>query len=105
MSIDSAYQLLFTGVLTVIGLCMFAVMVKTVIGPRISDRLMTVNMISTLVTSSIAVLSGALSGEAYLIDVAIIYVLISFISVVVFTEVFINEFLTREAKKSKKEDK
>lgn len=98
MTVQEAYDLLFSAGLVVIGVCLVFTVIRSIIGPRISDRLVTVNMVGTLVTSCIAILSVFLSGESYLIDVAIIYVLISFLSVVVFTSVYINEYL----KKSKK---
>ncbi len=96
MTVENAYHTLFTAGLIVIGVCMLATVIKSILGPRISDRLMTVNMIGTLVTGAIAILSALLSGEEYLVDICIIYVLVSFISVVVFTSVFINEYVKRE---------
>jgi len=59
--------------------------------------------VGTLVTASIAVLAQFLSGEEYLIDVCLIYVMISFLSTVVFTSVFINEYIMRDKKKEKNE--
>lgn len=103
MEISEAYRILSTVFLIVIGCCLLAVIIKSVIGPRISDRLMSVNMVGTLVTSAICILSGVQNGESYLSDVAIIYVCISFLSVVVFTEVYINEYLQK--KSQKKEEK
>jgi len=103
MNFDNAYNILFTIALCAIGVCLILVVLKSIIGPRISDRLLTINMIGTLVTSSIAILSCFLFEEEYLVDICLIYVLISFLSVVVFTSVFINEYLKGE--KDKKEKK
>jgi len=105
MTVNEAYDIMFTVALTVIGVCLFSTLIKSIIGPRISDRLVTINMIGTLVTSAIAVLSVFLVDEAYLIDVAIIYVLISFLSVIVFTSVYINEFLKKQKKEKEDENK
>jgi multicomponent Na+:H+ antiporter subunit F len=104
MSVSQAYSYLFIGALIVIAICLIGVIIKSIIGPRISDRIVTINMVGTLVTSCIAILSVYLTNESYLIDVCIIYVLISFLSVIVLTNVFINQYLEKK-KKDKKEDK
>ena len=63
-----------------------------IIGPRVTDRIVTINMTGTFVTSIIAILSVFLK-QSYLSDVCIIYVLISFLSVVVLSNVFINRYI------------
>ncbi|MGN1295185.1 MAG: monovalent cation/H+ antiporter complex subunit F [Bacilli bacterium] len=105
-SIDfqEAYSYLFGIALVVIAICMLLVIIKTIIGPRISDRLVNINMISTLVTSCIIILSVFLSNQTYLLDICMIYVLISFLSVCVFDTVYINTYLRKKRGKSNKED-
>lgn len=104
MNFELAYSYLFSIVLICLGVCLFLTVLKSIIGPRISDRIVSINMIGTLVTSCIAILSVFLVDETYLIDVCLIYVLISFLSVVVFTSIYINTYRIKK-NNEKKEDK
>ncbi|MCR4690883.1 MAG: sodium:proton antiporter [Lachnospiraceae bacterium] len=88
MSVEYAYHLLFMGVLIWFAALLAACLVRTVIGPRITDRVLSVNMIGTMVISCIVVLSVMLK-ESYLVDVALIYAMISFISVLILASVYL----------------
>ena len=88
MSIENAYQLLFTIALIWLALLIFAMLVRSIIGPRITDRILCINMIGTMVICCIAILSRLL-GESYLVDVALIYAMISFISVLILATIYI----------------
>lgn len=63
------------GVLAVLMLCL---MYRVVKGPRFTDRILAVNAINTMITAIICLLSRYL-GVAYLLDVALIYALLSFV--------------------------
>ena len=91
MDINLAYEILFTIALIVIVFCIGATIIKSVYGPRLTDRIVSVNMISTCVTSCIIILSVCLD-HSYLLDMGLIYVIISFLSVVVLTNVFVNKY-------------
>nr|MCR4744675.1 sodium:proton antiporter [Lachnospiraceae bacterium] len=69
--------------------------IRAVKGPRVTDRILSVNMIGTMVISSILILSQML-GENYLIDVALIYAMISFLSVIILAAVYIPSRKKRE---------
>ena len=79
------------------GICVFAICVlailvlfcllRTVIGPRVADRMVGVNMMGTQVIVMIALVALMLN-EGGLADVALIYALLSFLAVVIFTKVF-----------------
>ncbi len=101
-ALELAYNILFIGALIIIAVCMLLVIIKSIIGPRITDRVVNVNMTGTLVIISICVLSYILN-ESYLLDVSFIYVLISFLAVVVLTSVYINSYY--EKKKKEEENK
>ncbi len=88
MSIDTAYQILFTGALVVLAVLIGVMLIRAVIGPRVADRILSINMIGTMVICSIALFSRLL-GEAYLVDVSLIYAMISFVSVLVLAGVYI----------------
>jgi len=64
--------------LCVLALLMLALMYKVAKGPRFTDRILAVNAINTMITACICLLSRYL-GVAYLLDVALIYALLSFV--------------------------
>ena len=88
MSIDTAYHMLYTVALTVFAVLIGAMLARSVIGPRVTDRILSINMIGTMVICAISILSMHLD-EGYLADVALIYGMISFVSVLVFATIYI----------------
>ena len=88
MNIDTAYQTLYSIVLILFLLLIGAAIIRSVNGPRATVRIMCVNMTGTMVISCIALLSCML-GEAYLCDVALIYAMLSFLSVLMLASMFI----------------
>lgn len=68
------------------ALCILACLVRAVIGPRVSDRLVAVNMSGTQVIVLISMLC-VLTGETGFIDTALIYAMLSFISVAVLANI------------------
>ena len=101
MTIDSAYNMLYTGVLTVLSVLIFLCLVRAIRGPRVADRIVSINMISTLVIATICVLAIK-QAQGYLADVAIIYALIGFLAVVVLCKVYMG--IALEKREKEKED-
>ena len=60
----------------------FLCLMRAVLGPRFTDRIIAANMAGTNVILLIAVLAKVV-GEDYLVDICLIYAVISFLSVVV----------------------
>ncbi len=69
----------------------FLCLIRALKGPEISDRVICVNMIGTLVIMIIAVLT-VLLGEDWLADIAAVYAMISFLAVVVLTKIYIGVY-------------
>ena len=92
-----AYNLLFTIALAVLGVLLFLCLLRAIQGPRIADRVVGINMIGTIVIMMIAILALML-GEGYLVDIAIIYAMLSFLAVVVLVKIYIGVYLARKAK-------
>ncbi len=90
MSVETAYQFLFLTALIILGILMGIVLIRSIIGPRVTDRILCINMIGTLVICSVAILSRLLH-EGYLIDIALIYAMISFLTVLVLASVYIRK--------------
>ena len=88
MDVQKAYELLYTSVLTGIALLLFVMLFRSVKGPGVTDRLLSINMVGTLVIAAIVILSRLL-GEAWLLDVALIYTMISLVSVLILARVLI----------------
>lgn len=72
--------------LCVLAICMLLAFTRAVKGPRFTDRIVAINMIGTMTTSAICILSVYLS-ESALIDVSLVYTLLSFLAVVVMCHV------------------
>jgi len=73
---------LLVGALLLLSVGIFFALVRAIRGPRVADRILGVNMIGTMTTACIAILS-VLLRQSWLLDVALIYCLISFLAVVV----------------------
>lgn len=89
MSLTQAYNLLFGGAITVLVLIMFFVLIRAVKGPEIVDRIVAINMLGTLTIMVIAILSLWYS-QGYLLDVSLIYAMISFLAVVILTRIYLG---------------
>lgn len=80
---------IFLVVLIGLGFLVFFSFIRAVKGPRVADRLVAVNMIGTMVMVMIAVLSLVLEEE-YLLDICLIYAMMSFLAVIVISKVYIG---------------
>ena len=92
--IANAYQILYTIALIVLALGCLMAMIRAIKGPRIADRVVAVNMIGTMTMLAIAILAMALN-QSYLLDVCLIYVMISFLAVVVLSKIYITVHLDK----------
>lgn len=91
---ERAYTILYTVALLIIGAALIAALIRTIRGPRMADRLMGVNMAGTLTIMGMLLLSRLLDQD-WLLDVALIYAMISFVSVVVLTRIFVTAHMER----------
>lgn len=91
--------------LYIFALCFLAIMlvlclIRSIRGPKIADRIVAVNMMGTMVMVIIVVLS-LLLNEGYLVDICIIYAMISFLAVVVLTKVYMGIYKERQIREQK----
>ena len=98
-----AYNMLFTIALAVLGVLLFLCLLRAILGPRIADRVVGINMIGTIVIMMIAILSLML-GEGYLVDIAIIYAMLSFLAVVVLAKIYIGVYRAQRVKEEEQND-
>lgn len=90
--IGLAYGRLMTGAVVILAALVICSMIRSVLGPRIADRIIAVNMAGTMIIMIIAVLSVYLD-ENYLVDICLIYAMISFLGVVVLCKVYTGVYL------------
>ncbi len=84
----SAFDYLYIVALMALALGLFFALLRAIRGPRIADRIMGINMIGSLVSLTLAILSVWLR-QSWLLDVCILYAMISFLAVVVLAKVCI----------------
>lgn len=102
MELIQRFEWILHIVLIVLALMLVLCLIRAAIGPRIADRLVSVNMMGTMVMVIISILA-VLMEEAYLVDICLIYAMISFLAVVVLTKVYTGVYLEAKDKKTKEE--
>lgn len=95
-------EFVYIGVLIILAVMLMLCLLRAVLGPRVADRIVAVNMMGTMVMVMIAVLAVKMN-EGYLIDICLIYAMISFLAVVVITKVYMGVY--RERKIHEKEER
>ena len=93
--LDTAYQVLLYGALGILTLLALFCLVRCILGPRISDRVLAINQIGTITVIMVA-LTVLLLGEGYLADIALIYAMISFLAVIVLSKVYTGIYYERK---------
>ena len=104
MTVANAYNVLFQSALVVLAVLTLLCLVRAIQGPRIADRIVSINMISTLTIAMICILAIR-QQQGYLVDVALIYALIGFLAVVVLCKVFMGITLEAREQKQKEDEK
>lgn len=72
-----------------LALLILAALVRAVLGPRFTDRIIAVNVIGTLVVAELAILAVRMR-EDFLVDVALVYALLNFLTVVVVSRLVLS---------------
>jgi multicomponent Na+:H+ antiporter subunit F len=84
---------ILTGGIALIAVLLFFCIVRSIKGPRIADRILSINMGGTMIITAIVFMSG-IQEETSLIDIGLLYAMISFLAVVVFSRVYRGEYLS-----------
>lgn len=85
---EQSYQILYFAVLSALGIGIFFALLRAILGPRVADRVMGINMVGTLSLGALAVLAVYFK-ENWLLDVSLVYCILSFLAVVVLAQVYI----------------
>ena len=102
-SLVTAYHVVLEGALLFLAVMLILCLIRAILGPRIADRLVAVNMMGTMVMVIIAILS-LLMQEGYLVDICLIYAMISFLAVIILTKVYMGVYLAKKRKKEEQEN-
>ncbi len=86
---DTVYNIFTIVMLVVLALVVFGYFVRTVLGPHFADRILAVNSISTVVMLLISFIA-VLQGENYIVDIALIYAVLGFVSVLVLCKSYLR---------------
>lgn len=90
-ALQMAYQGVCWVILVLLVGMLFACLIRAIKGPRIADRIVAVNMMGTMVMVIIATLAFVMK-ESYLVDICLIYAMVSFLAVIVITKVYIGVY-------------
>ena len=102
--LDNAYHVFLLAALIFLAVMLILCLIRAIIGPRTADRIVATNMMGTMVMVMIAILA-VMQQEGYLVDICLIYAMISFLAVVVLTKVYTGVYLeSKDKKKGEEED-
>ncbi|MCR5106533.1 MAG: sodium:proton antiporter [Lachnospiraceae bacterium] len=99
---NSVTKAAFIIILVILAILLFFCLLRAVRGPKIADRLMSVNMIGTMIIVIICILSLFLK-ESYLMDVALVYSMLSFLAVVLISKVYMGVYAEHKKKQEEEE--
>lgn len=87
--IETAYTVLYSVVLVCLGATIVAELIRAITGRLTIDRFIGINMITTTTVLAIGVLSMLLK-ENYIPDIMIVYVVLSFLALMILCRLYIN---------------
>lgn len=95
MMLDQIFNGILIGCMVIMSILIIIAIIRSVLGPATSDRIIAVNMIGTITIVLIAILTIYMN-EDYLADVCLIYAMISFVAVVVLIKVYTGIHLEKK---------
>lgn len=81
-------------------LLILAVLIRAILGPRFTDRMVAINVLGSMVAAVISIL-GVWLKEDYLVDVALVYTLLSFLTVVVLSRIVLPRYKKKRKERSR----
>jgi len=94
-----AFKIFLLISMIIMAVLIIVAVIRSAIGPAMTDRVIAVNMIGTLTIALIAMLA-IYTAEDYLVDVCLIYAMISFLAVVILTKVYTGIYLQKKNMKA-----
>ena len=100
----AAYEVVFTVLPIILAIMVLICLIRAIKGPKIADRIVAINMMGTITMVIIAILAVKMD-EGYLVDICIIYAMISFLAVTLLTKVYMGVYAERKQKEKEEEIK
>ena len=100
--LEQAYHILFLAALIFLAVMVVLCLIRAIIGPKIADRIVAINMMGTMVMGILGILALMLE-EGYLVDICIIYAMISFLAVIVLTKVYMGVYQQKKMEEEKED--
>lgn len=101
-ALEQAYEVLFIAALVILAVFLMLSLVRAILGPRVADRIVAINMMGTLTLAIIAILA-VMKQEGYLVDICLIYAMTSFLAVIVLSKVYMGVYRQRKEGKEDEE--
>ena len=99
---DNIFEILMQAAMIILGVCLFVCLFRAFRGPSPADRIIAVNMTGTI-TIALILFLALLLNEGYLIDIALIYAMLSFLAVVLLCRIAIGVHRARKEKEGEKD--
>lgn len=103
IALETVFGIVMTVFPIILALMVLLCLIRAIKGPRITDRIVAINMMGTLTMVIIAILAVKMD-EGYLVDICIIYAMISFLAVTLLTKVYMGVYAERKKKKEDSHD-
>lgn len=104
IALEAAFGIVMTIFPIVLAVMVFACLIRAIKGPKIADRIVAINMMGTLTMVIIAILAVKMD-EGYLVDICIIYAMISFLAVTLLAKVYMGVYAERKKKEEEEHDR
>ena len=88
MTVDTLIPFLIFGLLVCCAMCLY----RIANGPSAADRMVAIDILGTVVVGFVAILT-AVTGKAYLLDVALVWAMVSFIGTLALAEHLVGKQL------------
>ena len=95
-------QRFLLGALTVLGILVLFSLVYAVLGKRFTDKIVATNMIGSLGVNIIVIIA-VFQGKDYILDVGLIFALLSFLTVIILCRFVQNRIQISRKREKKKE--
>ena len=100
---DTAFKSFCLICIIILAVLTFLCLIRTIKGPRLVDRIVGTNMIGTMTIAIIALLAAYLN-ESSILDICLIYAIMSFVAVIVLTKIYIGIYNEKKSAQHKKEE-
>ena len=87
--VENMYEILYTFSMCFMAIIAVAYLMRAITGPKFSDRILAINSIQTLTILIICILS-VFQGENYIVDIALIYAMLGFVTVVIVCKAYLR---------------